>query len=479
MAVQPVRKIKKPAGRKPRLRWSRVAMLTLPPLLVLGGIWGMTNLRNPLKLKTKNFMVEYGSPFQPMDNVKSLFMDSVENINTEGDVDDKTVGAYDYSYTYKGKDYPFTVSVKDTQAPAIKLKDCTTDTFETVKPENFIESITDASDFTYKMDNREDTKEPGTFKVVLTAKYQYGNESTASCRLIRKIDRQAPSLEGFEKQLEVLQGETYASDVYHAVDDLDPTASVSCDTSKLDMNVPGKYKVGYTVRDRSDNEETYVQEVTVKENPDFGKKIVYLTFDDGPSENTGKIRKILDDYNVKATFFVTGNQPAFNKYMKEAADKVHTVGLHTYGHKYDQLYASEQAYFEDLQKISDLVEQETGIKSDVIRFPGGSSNTMSSQYAPGLMTRLVSAVHEACYQFFDWNADSTDASGHNVSADTIIANSTAPIGMDRVNILFHDTDAKDTTVEALPAIIEAYQNAGYIFKPVTKDAFAPHHGVSN
>ena len=95
------------------------------------------------------------------------------------------------------------------------------------------------------------------------------------------------------------------------------------------------------------------------------------------------------------------------------------------------------------------------------------------------MTRLVSAVHEAGYQFFDWNADSTDASGHNVSADTIIANSTAPIGMDRVNILFHDTDAKDTTVEALPAIIEAYQNAGYIFKPVTKDAFAPHHGVSN
>ncbi|MCF0260974.1 MAG: polysaccharide deacetylase, partial [Erysipelotrichaceae bacterium] len=231
----------------------------------------------------------------------------------------------------------------------------------------------------------------------------------------------------------------------------------------------------------SGNEETYVQQVTVEENPDYGKKIVYLTFDDGPSENTGEILKILEKYDVPATFFVTGNQPNYNKFMKEAAEKGHTIGLHTYSHKYDQLYSSEQAYFEDLQKISDLVEQETGVKADCIRFPGGSSNSMSAEYSKGLMTRLVAAVHEAGYQYFDWNADSTDASGNGVSVDQIIANSTAPIASDmqRVNILFHDTDAKDTTVEALPAIIEAYRDAGYVFRGVSKDGFAPHHQVSN
>lgn len=485
---------KKPQAKKKkkgRIRWGRVILLFVPLLVIFAGVWGISNLLSPLKLKAQNYVVEYGTLFQPLDNVKSLFFDSTENIKTKGTVDSvKTegqenskeyskIGTYDYAYEYKGKEYPFTVTVKDTQGPVIKLKDYTTDTLETVKAESFIDSITDASNYTIKMDNREDTKEPGTFSVVFTAKDQYGNESSASCRLIRKQDKQAPSLDNFTKQVQIMQGTAFNAETCKAVDDLDPSATVEVDTSKLDVNVPGKYKVNYTVRDRSGNEETYVQDVTVKEDPDFGKQIVYLTFDDGPSQNTGKILDILDRYGVKATFFVTGNQPQWNKYMKEAVDRGNTVGLHTFGHKYDQLYASEEAYFQDLEQISNLVEQETGVKSDVIRFPGGSSNSISANYSPGIMDKLVNDVQEKGYQYFDWNADSTDASGNNVPVEQIVTNATSAIGMDQVNILFHDTDAKSTTVEALPAVIEAYQNAGYVFRPLTKDSFAPHHNVNN
>ncbi|MBQ4155569.1 MAG: polysaccharide deacetylase family protein, partial [Clostridia bacterium] len=113
----------------------------------------------------------------------------------------------------------------------------------------------------------------------------------------------------------------------------------------------------------------------------FGEKakVVYLTFDDGPSENALKILKILKKYNVKATFFVTNlDEP---KYMKNIVDEGHQIALHTYSHNYKKLYSSEKNYFEDLEKIGDLVKEQTGIIAKVIRFPGGSSNTVSAEYS--------------------------------------------------------------------------------------------------
>ena len=150
----------------------------------------------------------------------------------------------------------------------------------------------------------------------------------------------------------------------------------------------------------------------------------------------------------------------------------------TYTHDYATVYASEQAYFDDLQKVSDLVEKITGEKSTLIRFPGGSSNTVSADYVQGLMTTLTKAVHEKGYEYFDWNCDSTDASGNNVAVSKLVQNATL-CSADHVTILMHDTDAKDTTVEALPQIIEYYRGQGYSFKGLTKDSVAAHHRVNN
>ena len=125
-----------------------------------------------------------------------------------------------------------------------------------------------------------------------------------------------------------------------------------------------------------------------------------------------------------------------------------------------------------------MVKEVTGVESKVIRFPGGSSNTVSKKYCPGLMTTLTRAVQEKGYQYFDWNCDSTDASGNHVPVDTLVANATSSSAQ-HINILMHDTAAKDTTVEALPKIIEHYQKQGYSFEALTVDSYPVQHSVNN
>ena len=219
-------------------------------------------------------------------------------------------------------------------------------------------------------------------------------------------------------------------------------------------------------------------EPTIKPTDDTTTKKVYLTFDDGPSENTGEILDILKEKNAKATFFVTGNNQEHDDMIKRAFSEGHSIGLHTYTHDYATVYASEDAYFADLQKVSDLVESITGTKSMIIRFPGGSSNTISAKYVKGLMTTLTKAVRDKGYQYFDWNCDSTDASGNNVPVEKLVSNATSCTA-NHVDILMHDTDAKDTTVQALPQIIDYYRSQGYTFKGLTVDSVAAHHGVNN
>ena len=245
-----------------------------------------------------------------------------------------------------------------------------------------------------------------------------------------------------------------------------------------DISGVGPYIVTYLAKDRSGNETKIERKIKVKENPDWNEKVVYLTFDDGPSENTGEILDILKEKNAKATFFVTGNNQEHDDMIKRAFSEGHSIGLHTYTHDYATVYASEDAYFADLQKVSDLVESITGTKSMIIRFPGGSSNTISAKYVKGLMTTLTKAVRDKGYQYFDWNCDSTDASGNNVPVEKLVSNATSCTA-NHVDILMHDTDAKDTTVQALPQIIDYYRSQGYTFKGLTVDSVAAHHGVNN
>lgn len=211
---------------------------------------------------------------------------------------------------------------------------------------------------------------------------------------------------------------------------------------------------------------------------DANGKICYLTFDDGPSNNTLKILDILKKYNVKATFFVIGSGKL--EYTKRMVAEGHTVGLHCNNHSYGSVYASASAYYSDLQTISDKVERACGVKSNIVRFPGGTSNTASASYCSGLMTRLANELPQKGYHYFDWNVDSGDASGNNIAVSRIMSNiRTYGTSSGNAVVLMHDTAAKDTTVEALPQIIEFYINAGYYLAPLSQNSKPVRHRPNN
>ena len=207
------------------------------------------------------------------------------------------------------------------------------------------------------------------------------------------------------------------------------------------------------------------------------RKVVYLTIDDGPSDKTQAVLDILDKYNCKATFFVTGINPDYAYQIKEEYKRGHTVGMHTYSHDYAQVYASTDAYFADLDAIGDLVKEQIGFVPCFIRFPGGSSNAISADYTPGIMSALVNQVQAAGYQYYDWNASSGDGSDH--TADELYGYACEYDDLDNVVLLIHDSTTKQSTVDALPRIIEHYQGLGYTFEAIDRTTMVPHHGVNN
>ncbi len=254
------------------------------------------------------------------------------------------------------------------------------------------------------------------------------------------------------------------------------------DQQKLDTSKEGTYEVLYKAKDSSGNKTTVKRKIYVVKkigsNKQSNEKVVYLTFDDGPSANTQKIMDILAKYDAKATFFVTGRNQDYNYLIKDAYQAGHTIALHTYSHEYSTVYASVDAYFDDLNKVGQMVKKEIGFVPHYIRFPGGSSNTISRRYCQGIMSTLTKKVIEQGYQYYDWNGDSTDASGNHVAVAKLIRNGTL-CHDNNVMILCHDTQAKDTTVQALPSIIEHYKNLGYTFKGIDDATYAPHQSVNN
>lgn len=212
-----------------------------------------------------------------------------------------------------------------------------------------------------------------------------------------------------------------------------------------------------------------------------GGKVCYLTFDDGPSENTLKNLETLARYNVKATFFVVGTQRL--DLLPNIVAGGHAVGLHSNTHNISKtnqsIYASVDAYYADLNAISEKVKQITGIDTKIIRFPGGSSNAVS-KITPGIMSFLANDVQEKGYRYFDWNVSSGDASSTPLSAAQIInevlkgAN-----GKSHICVLMHDTLAKNATVAALPQIIEGLSAMGFQFETLNVNSSGFHHRISN
>ena len=203
---------------------------------------------------------------------------------------------------------------------------------------------------------------------------------------------------------------------------------------------------------------------------------IYLTFDDGPGAYTARLLDILKQYNVKATFFVTGGGD--DSLIIREYQEGHTVGLHTWSHRYDQLYRSVDAYFEDLQLVHDRVQALTGVDSKIIRFPGGSSNTVSAKYdgKTKIMSTLTQEVGKRGYVYFDWNIASGDAG--NVTTTDGVYNTVVSHLHDGVNVILQH-DIKSYSVDAVEKIIKFGLDNGYTFEPLTVNSPTVHHGVNN
>ena len=203
-----------------------------------------------------------------------------------------------------------------------------------------------------------------------------------------------------------------------------------------------------------------------------GRKVVYLTIDDGPSDLTEKYLDLFDQYNVKATFFVTGHDPNYYNLIHEAYKRGHTIGLHSMTHDYETIYASEQAFLSDLDAIGQVVKQQIGYVPCFIRFPGGSSNTVGKE---GVMPKLVTDVQKLGYQYYDWNAETGD--GMDMTTAQLIETTKGEGLEENIILLAHDAPTKQTTLEALPTIIEYYQGLGYSFEAIDRDTVTCHHTI--
>lgn len=470
--------IKRKRRKHRRIRWTRLLLLAC---FVLGIVWAVRSVYlffDPLQLRASDITIEYKTKFDPKSNIKTVFMSSKDKVDIDNKVNTDAMGDYEVAYTYKGKTKTAKVHVTDTTAPKVEVADITADLAQAVVPEDFVTESSDNDNITYTFKSDADLDKEGDHEVTIVAKDTTGNTTEKEAVLHRVKDTTAPQIKAPGKDVSVLQGTEFTLDGFSVSDDMDPNPNLTYDSETLDLTKAGDYDVKILATDRSGNTAELTQKVTVEKNPEYNAKVVYLTFDDGPSANTKKVIDILKKNDAKATFFVTGTHPEYNNYIKEAYDNGNTIGLHTYTHDYAGVYSSIDAYFDDLQKISNMVEEITGEKSKVIRFPGGSSNTISANYTQGIMSQLVNLVHDKGYEYYDWNVSSGDASGNNVPTDTLYAQATA-CEADYCTILFHDTDAKDTTVEVLPKIIDYYKKRGYVFLGLGPNSVASHHGVNN
>lgn len=250
-------------------------------------------------------------------------------------------------------------------------------------------------------------------------------------------------------------------------------ARLTIDSSQVNWHRQGIYQVVYTVTDSAHNVTTVTEQLRV-----VGKeeKIIYLTFDDGPSVYTDDILSILRQENVKATFFVTAQFTPYLSKLTDIARDGHEVAIHTYSHNF-KMYESIENYFEDLNKIKDVIIKYTGKSPRIMRHPGGSSNTIYKKYNrdPQFMDRLCVALLDSGYQFVDWNLDSRDASGNNVPA-SVLVKSACHASHHILCLLMHDTGAKRTTVQALPEIIRYFKQQGYEFGVINSVDYVCWHG---
>jgi peptidoglycan/xylan/chitin deacetylase (PgdA/CDA1 family) len=465
---------------------------------VVGGIYLKRELDNQYTLQVslsgpQEVVVECGADYAET-GVSATFFGTHRNteetavpVTVAGGVDIHTVGTYYLKYVASyngvvGTNYRL-VHVIDTQPPTITLvsdPEKYTLPNATYVEEGFTAIDAHDGDVTDRVQITQ-TRE----KVIYTATDLSGNMATTE-RTIFYDDPVPPELKLKGGEIITLYvDQPYNEPGYTATDNCsgDLTDNVTV-TGSVNTEIEGSYTLTYTVQDAYANETSVTRTVNVKtELADPNQllntatptgKVIYLTFDDGPGPRTQELLNIFKKYGVKATFFVVKN--GYKGTIQRIVQEGHSIGVHTATHKFKEVYASEEAYFADLNAVREHVLQLTGVNTQLLRFPGGSSNTVSC-FNPGIMTRLTQRVKELDFRYFDWNVDSRDTGGAKTASEVFYNVISGVSGREVSVVLQHDI--KGFSIDAVEQIIVWGLENGYTFLPLDTTSPVCEHKVSN
>lgn len=255
----------------------------------------------------------------------------------------------------------------------------------------------------------------------------------------------------------------------------------SLEKSIININTE-KESINNTIKEQEDNLKQINNKIAIKEaekkkktqgqtkpNTNNGTKLAYLTFDDGPSIYTNRVLDILKEYNIKSTFFVNGRDDttSLNIYRR-IVNEGHSIGNHTYTHKYQNIYSTIQAFDDDFNSLQNLILRTTGVTMDIMRFPGGSNNTVSNSYSSGIMNTLTARYKGLGYTYFDWNSSAGDT-GAGATTTSIINKITNECrGKSYVIVLMHDS--LPTTPTSLRSVIQNLSNLGFNFSSLSSSS---------
>ena len=322
-----------------------------------------------------------------------------------------------------------------------------------------------------------DTLKAGTYQIHYQV--QYMNATISKYRTVKVNDTIAPTLElNGDEVVYVVENTNYEEPGYQAIDNNDGNITKKVKvTNNVDTKKIGTYHITYQVKDQANNKVEKKRTVIVVKKQDPNIKTIYLTFDDGPSSVTPKILDVLKKENVKATFFMIGKDDSYNDIIKRVKKEGHTVAIHSNTHDYEQIYTSVDNYFNDLYALRDKLKKITGEEATIIRFPGGSSNTVS-RFNSGIMTTITKEVTRRGFRYFDWNIDSGDTG--RIGSDAIVENVTSQLGSYHTYVvLMHDYWQNQQTADALERIIHYGKEHGYHFDRITNSTPLVQHSVNN
>lgn len=423
---------------------------------------------------------------KPNDYIEKYHRIDPQSMTITNHVNNQKIGVYTIDYHYQEKTFSLQVYIDDRIPPQFETINIKILRNEMIEASSLVKNIQDDSKTIVYFKEDYLFNEVKTYRVSVVVEDEYENRTEKSAYvLVEAKDSEAPSLSGLTPlRMHIGDQIDFKKNVI-VKDDHDKNPKLTIDQSELDIYKKGNYKIYYHCIDKSGNESIYTRDIQVcspydnRDSINDGDKVCYLTFDDGPSSNTKDILKILDDYHIKATFFVTATSLDHLHYIKEAYQKGHTIGLHTYSHDYEYIYSSQKNYFQDLNKIREVVHRQTGVYTPYIRFPGGSSNKVSRKYNIGIMKRLTHKVIDLGYQYYDWTSINGDGEGMKTISGLKKKAFEEMEGYEDIMFLMHDSATCTNTVKTLPAIIDELIRRGYRFEAIDKYSPTFHHTIHN